>query len=147
MSEATVPDGAAARGQAAPGTARRAAPITLADVRAAVDGEALWFPDPAAPVAGVVVADLMSDVLVDASPGFVLVTGLATVQAVRTAVIADLAAVVFTRGKAVPPEVVELAKEMKVPVVASPRSLFEAAGALYAALGIEAAAPGRGRGA
>ena len=119
---------------AAPPRLSGAVPMTLADVRAAIGADVIWCPDLTAPVTGVVAADLMSDVLVDARPGCVLVTGLANVQTIRTAVIADLAAVVFARGKAVPPEVLELARESKVPVFRSQRSLFEAAGRLYATL-------------
>jgi hypothetical protein len=109
--------------------------LTLADVGAAVGADVVWCPDPALSVAGVVAADLMSDVLVDARPGFVLVTGLMNVQVIRTAAIADLAAVVFARGKAVAPDVIDLARQMNVPVFASGESLFAAAGRLYAALG------------
>jgi hypothetical protein len=109
--------------------------VPLATVLAAVEGVALWCPDVTLPVTGVVAADLMSDVLVDARPGYVLVTGLVNVQVIRTAAIADLAAVVFARGKEVPAEVVELARQMNVPSFASRESLFEAAGRLYAALG------------
>jgi hypothetical protein len=105
--------------------------VTLADIGAAVDADTVWCPDPGLPVAGIVAADLMSDVLVDARPGFVLVTGLMNVQVIRTAAIADLAAVVFARGKPVPAEVVDLARQMNMPVFASRRSLFEAAGRLY----------------
>ena len=119
---------------AAPARISGAVPVTLADVRAAIGAEVIWCPDLTTPVTGVVAADLMSDVLVDARPGCVLVTGLANVQTIRTAVIADLSAVVFARGKAVPPEVLELARESKVPVFQSQRSLFEAAGRLYATL-------------
>jgi len=119
---------------AAPARISGAVPVTLADVRAAIGAEVIWCPDLTTPVTGVVAADLMSDVLVDARPGCVLVTGLANVQTIRTAVIADLAAVIFARGKAVPPEVLELARESKVPVFRTQRSLFEAAGRLYATL-------------
>lgn len=104
---------------------------TLGDVRAAIDADIIWCPDLTTPVAGVVAADLMSDVLVDARPGFVLVTGLANVQVVRTAAIADLAAVVFARGKVIPPEVLELARESHLPVFRCHGSLFETAGRLY----------------
>ena len=114
---------------------------TLAEVRAAVDGVALWCPDDSPAVTGVVAADLMSDVLVDARPGYVLVTGLVNVQVVRTAAIADLAAVVFARGKAVPADVVDLARQMNVPVFASRETLFEAAGRLYAVFGSGPAEP------
>ncbi len=130
---------------AAPPRLSRAVPMTLADVRAAIGAEVIWCPDLTAPVTGVVAADLMSDVLVDARPGNVLVTGLANVQTIRTAVIADLAAVVFARGKAVPPEVLELAREAKVPVFMSQRSLFEAAGRLYATLAGQQAEAGERR--
>jgi hypothetical protein len=105
---------------------------TLGDVRAALEAETIWCPDLTAPVAGVVAADLMSDVLVDARPGFVLVTGLANVQVVRTAAIADLAAVVFARGKVIPSEVLEVARESRLPLFRCQRSLFETAGRLYA---------------
>jgi hypothetical protein len=107
---------------------------TLGEVSAAIGADIVWCPDLTTPVTGVVAADLMSDVLVDARPGFVLVTGLANVQTIRTAVVADLSAVVFARGKAVPREVLELAREAKVPVFTSQRSVFEAAGRLYSVL-------------
>jgi hypothetical protein len=116
--------------------------LALADVRAAVNGVALWCPDDSPAVSGIVAADLMSDVLVDARPGYVLVTGLVNVQVIRTAAIADLAAVVFARGKAVPADVVDLARQMNVPVFASHDTLFEAAGRLYALLGGGPAEPG-----
>ena len=72
-------------------------------------------------------------------------TGLVNVQVIRTAAIADLAAVVFARGKAVPPDVLDLARQMSVPVFACPDSLFETAGRLYAAIGGGQAQPGAGR--
>jgi predicted transcriptional regulator len=129
---------------AAPARGVGSALATLADVRAVVEADVLWCPDLTAPVTGVVAADLMSDVLVDARPGCVLVTGLANVQTIRTAAIADLAGVIFARGKAVPPEVLALAQETKVPVFMSRRSLFETAGRLYARLtGQPAEAGGR----
>lgn len=127
-----TPAGTRAAADAAGGSP---AGVPLAAILAAVEGVAVWCPDVTLPVTGVVAADLMSDVLVDARPGHVLVTGLVHVQVIRTAAIADLAAVVFARGKEVPAEVVELARQMKVPVFASRESLFEAAGRLYAALG------------
>jgi hypothetical protein len=120
----------------------RAGTVRLADVREAVSGVALWCPDESPAVTGVVAADLMSDVLVDARPGCVLVTGLVNVQVIRTAAIADLAAVVFARGKSVPADIVDLARQMNVPVFASEESLFEASGRLFAVLGAGPATPG-----
>jgi hypothetical protein len=120
------------------------AATTLADVASAIGAEVLWCTDLTTAVGGVVAADLMSDVLVDARPGCVLVTGLINVQVIRTAAIADLAAVVFVRGKAVPADVVDLARQMKVPVFASDESLFEAAGRLFDLLQGRAAESGPG---
>ena len=105
---------------------------TLGSVRLAIGADIVWCPDLTAPVTGVVAADLMSDVLVDARPGYLLVTGLANVQVIRTATIADLAGVVFARGKTIPPDVLALAREARVPVFRCQRSLFETAGRLYA---------------
>ncbi|MCU0248914.1 MAG: DRTGG domain-containing protein [Vicinamibacterales bacterium] len=139
MSEARLAD------TGVPAGSSGAAALTLAGVCAAIGAEALWCPAPDVAAAGVVAADLMSDVLVDARPGFVLVTGLVNVQVIRTAAIADLAAVVFARGKAVPPDVLDLARQMSVPVFACPDSLFETAGRLYAAIGGGRAQPGAGR--
>jgi hypothetical protein len=136
----TVEAGVGSRAAAGPSGAR-----SLAEVRDAVNGVVLWCPDDSPAVTGVVAADLMSDVLVDARPGHVLVTGLVNVQVIRTAAIADLAAVVFARGKAVPADIVNLAKQMKVPVFASHDSLFEAAGRLYAVFGGGPTEPGARR--
>ena len=44
-------------------------------------------------------ADLMSDVLASVQPHAVLLTGLCNPQVVRTAQMADVAAIVFVRGK------------------------------------------------
>ena len=54
-------------------------------------------------------SDLMSDILAGLSEGCILLTGLTTVQVIRTAMVADVGAVVFVRGKTPPAEVVELA--------------------------------------
>jgi len=55
-------------------------------------------------------SDLMSDVLVRPTNGILLMTGLASVQAVRTAQIAGVLAVVFVRNKRPGAEVIEAAK-------------------------------------
>jgi hypothetical protein len=47
-------------------------------------------------------ADLMSDVLASIQPEAVLLTGLCNPQVIRTAQMADVAAVVFVRGKQPP---------------------------------------------
>ena len=76
-------------------------------------------------------ADLMSDVLAFGKPNAVLLTGLTNPQVVRTAEMADIAAIVFVRGKRPPPETLTLAKEKGIPLVAAPYTLFEMCGRLF----------------
>ncbi len=78
-------------------------------------------------------SDLMSDVLAFAEPGSVLLTGLCNPQVVRTADMADIAAIVFLRGKQPPLETVELARERGIPLVTTSLPMFEACGRLYQA--------------
>ncbi|MEJ5360166.1 MAG: hypothetical protein WHT06_16010 [Desulfobacterales bacterium] len=77
-------------------------------------------------------SDLMSDVLARPTDGILLLTGLTSIQTVRTAKIAGVAAVVFVRGKTPPPETIELARAERLPVYASPLSLFVCCGRLHA---------------
>lgn len=76
-------------------------------------------------------ADLMSDVLAFGRAGAVLLTGLTNPQVVRTAEMADMAAIVFVRGKVPPPETIALAKEKGIPLITAPYTLFEMCGRLY----------------
>lgn len=78
-------------------------------------------------------SDLMSDVLSFMRPGSLLLTGLIHPQSVRTAEMADLAAIVFVRGKKPGPEVVDLANELGIPLIASPYGMYEISGRLYKA--------------
>jgi len=76
-------------------------------------------------------ADLMSDVLSFGKPGAILLTGLTNPQVVRTAEMAEMAGIVFVRGKRPPPETVALAREKRIPLIAAPYTLFEMCGRLY----------------
>ncbi|HPD55967.1 MAG TPA: DRTGG domain-containing protein [Smithellaceae bacterium] len=77
-------------------------------------------------------ADLMSDVLAFAKAGSMLLTGLTNTQVVRIANVLDIAAIIIVRGKKLPAETVELAKELHIPVLSTKFILFETAGRLYA---------------
>jgi anti-sigma regulatory factor (Ser/Thr protein kinase) len=105
--------------------------LTLDGVRAALSARSWWEADLSAPVAGIVAADLMSDVLVGSRPGQVLLTSLATLLAVRTAALVDFVGVVFVRGKEPRPEVAAFAQEHRVALFTTTRSTFDAAGVLY----------------
>jgi predicted transcriptional regulator len=78
-------------------------------------------------------ADLMSDVLAFSEPGSVLLTGLCNPQVVRTAEMADIAAIIFVRGKYPPPETISLAEEKGIPLVATSHAMFEMCGRLHRA--------------
>ncbi len=76
-------------------------------------------------------SDLMSDILAGLAEGCILLTGLTTVQVVRTALVAGVGAVVFVRGKKPPQEVIELAKAEGLPLISSPYSMFVSSGRLH----------------
>ena len=76
-------------------------------------------------------ADLMSDVLAFAKAGSLLLTGLTNSQVIRTANILDIAAIILVRGKKPSTETINLAKELKIPLLTTKYILFETAGRLY----------------
>jgi predicted transcriptional regulator len=78
-------------------------------------------------------SDLMSDVLSFMKPSSLLLTGLIHPQSVRTAEMADIAAIIFVRGKTPGPEVVSLGNELGIPLIASPYGMYEICGRLYKA--------------
>ena len=78
-------------------------------------------------------SDLMSDALAFMKPGSLLLTGLVHPQSIRTAEMADLAAIVFVRGKTPSSDAIELAKELGIPLIASPYGMYEMCGRLYQA--------------
>lgn len=78
-------------------------------------------------------ADLMSDVLhYDVAHGL-LITGLINPQIIRTAEMADAAAILMVRGKQPMPETIELAQQVGIPIVGTQLTMFETCGRLYAA--------------
>ena len=82
---------------------------------------------------GFFAADLMSDVLAFAHPGNVLLTGLTSLQAVHTADVAEIPAIVFVDGKRPTDAVREKAAHRGIPLLATHYDMFEACGRLYEA--------------
>ena len=81
----------------------------------------------------VAACDLMSDVLKHWDHGVdMLLTGLNTVQAVRTGSVASVKAIILVRGKIPTPAVIEVAKEEEISLFSTDSSLFDASGMLYA---------------
>lgn len=78
-------------------------------------------------------SDLMSDVLTLKIGNFVLLTGLANIQAVRTAEMSDVDYMVLCRGKKATEDMIELGEDNNMVVIESPYSLFKCAGLLWEA--------------
>ncbi len=78
-------------------------------------------------------SDMMSDVLAFVNDRAVLLTGLVNAQVVRTAEMMDMPCIVFVRGKKPTEEMVELANERGIVLLATALRMYEACGKLYAA--------------
>ena len=85
-----------------------------------------------ADVEHVTASDLMSDVLVTDAPRQLIVTSLASDQAIRTADIVGAAAVAVVNGKTLPENMRRLARELNLTLLRSPLPKFEACVALSA---------------
>jgi len=78
-------------------------------------------------------SDLMSDVLTIKSDNFVLITGLANIQSIRTAEMSDVKCVLLVRGKEATEEMIELAMENGMVLMRTQFSMFKTSGILYTA--------------
>jgi len=108
--------------------------MKLQELLKLIDGDTLTDdPDLNREIKGGCGADLMSDVLASIQPHAILLTGLCNPQVVRTAQMADVAAIVLVRGKRPPQETVELANQEAIPLISSPYGMFELCGRLYQA--------------
>ena len=76
-------------------------------------------------------SDMMSDVLAYVKNQAVLITGLVNPQVIRTAEMMDMRCVVFVRSKRPTDEMLKLAEESGIVVMASDLRMFEACGRLY----------------
>lgn len=88
-------------------------------------------------------ADLMSDVLalVDCkNKDVVLITGITNPQIIRTAEMLDIPMIIVARGKIVPEETINLAKEKEIILVRTKNIVFVTSGILYQH-GIKGAVP------
>jgi len=76
-------------------------------------------------------SDMMSDVLAFVKDQAVLLTGLVNTQVIRTAEMMDMICIVFVRSKEPTPEMIELARESGIVLLASDKRMYEACGILY----------------
>ncbi len=76
-------------------------------------------------------SDLMSDVLRFSMENTVLITGLSTIQTVRTAVISNLTCLIIARDKRVTDDMINLATESRISIISTKASVYEISGLLY----------------
>lgn len=76
-------------------------------------------------------SDMMSDVLAYVKDQAVLLTGLVNSQVIRTAEMMDMICIVFVRSKRPSEEMIQLAKEAGIVILASKKRMYEACGRLY----------------
>jgi predicted transcriptional regulator len=105
--------------------------VKLSEIAAVLCCQALTPLDGVADIETVVASDGMSEILAFPSPGAVMLTGLTNIQSVRTAVVADVHAIVYVRGKQPAEPVLALARDKGIPVLSTKLGMFEACGILY----------------
>lgn len=76
-------------------------------------------------------SDMMSDVLAFVKDQSVLLSGLVNPQVVRTAEMMDMTCVIFIRGKQPSKEIIALAQQKNICVLATKHPMFTACGMLY----------------
>ena len=79
-------------------------------------------------------SDMMSDVLAYVKNQAVLITGLVNPQVIRTAEMMDMRCIVFVRNKKPSEEMLSLAKDSDIVILATEKRMFEACGILYSKL-------------
>lgn len=107
--------------------------MKLQKIISLIDGKILLETKDDPEISCAAASDLMSDVLAFAEPYSILLTGLCNAQVVRTAEMADIAAVIFVHGKVPEAQTVALAKNKGIPLVVTKAPLFETCGRLYQA--------------
>lgn len=112
--------------------------MRLDEIAAALHCENLTPCDDGCDIRTVVASDGMSEILAYHRPDALMLTGLTNIQSVRTAVVADVHAIVYVRGKRPSSKVLELACEKGIPVLSTPLGMFDSCGILYQA-GLEGA--------
>lgn len=78
-------------------------------------------------------SDLMSDVMAFVKDQVLLLTGLINVQVIRTASLMDIGAICFVRGKQPSQDMIEMAKEHDIILLATKLPMYISCGKLYEA--------------
>ncbi len=108
--------------------------MKLSDIIQTVDGEVICGHnriDAGPEVEHAFASDLMSDVLTLKHCDFMLITGLANIQCIRTAEMSDIRVILFVRNKPVDAEMIALAEENDMVLLRTSYSMFKTVGLLY----------------
>ncbi|MEN6445144.1 MAG: DRTGG domain-containing protein [Candidatus Cloacimonas sp.] len=76
-------------------------------------------------------SDLISDILMCTKEPTLLLTGLTNNQVIRLADMIDLIGIVFVRGKKPMQDVIDMAQERGLPLIATKMTLYRSSGILY----------------
>jgi hypothetical protein len=76
-------------------------------------------------------SDLLSDVLTINKVGILLITGVANLQTIRTAEMAEVACILLVRKKRASQEMISLARDLGITIIESQGSMFATSGLLY----------------
>lgn len=108
--------------------------MTVKEIIKIVDGKAICCEDRlSTQIEYAFASDLMSDVLTVDKENILLITGLANLQAIRTAEISDISCIIFARAKKINEEMISIARENNIILIESHHSLFHISGVLYQA--------------
>jgi predicted transcriptional regulator len=108
--------------------------MTIKEISEIIDGKVLCCKDKLENcVEHAFASDLMSDVLTVEKDNVLLITGLANLQAIRTAEMSDISFIIFARNKKINSDIISLAEETGIMLLESPYSVFRISGELYKA--------------
>lgn len=105
--------------------------MTIGEIAQILDALVLSAPDLDLPIEEAFGADMMSDVLAFVNEKTVLITGLTNPHVIRTAEIADIACIVFARGKIPDDEMLQMAISRDIAVLSTQKTLYTTCGLLY----------------
>jgi predicted transcriptional regulator len=106
--------------------------MTVRDIATLVEGEVICGRDKLdLDLQSGFASDLMSDVLTLIEEDLLFITGLATTQAIRTAIVSDIEAVLLVRNKKATAEMKQLATSEGLVLIQSPFSMYRSSGILY----------------
>jgi hypothetical protein len=106
--------------------------VNIEDIIQAVDGSVICGAGSPATVQYGFASDLMSDVLTITADSVLLITGLASIQTIRTAIVADIGSILFVRNKRVTSDMSDLAAENGLILISTTASMFKSSGILFA---------------